>query len=61
MCTEDEVKNLGVLPGGVPPFAALLGVPGIVDSRFKEVKEMAFNAGLKGKSITMHTEDFPFE
>ena len=48
-----------MLPGAVPPFAALLGVPGIIDSRFKEVKSMAFNAGLQGKSIVMNTEDFP--
>jgi prolyl-tRNA editing enzyme YbaK/EbsC (Cys-tRNA(Pro) deacylase) len=60
MCSEEEVKKLGVVPGAVPPFAALLGVPGIVDSRFKEVKNMAFNAGLQGKSIVMSTEDFPF-
>lgn len=59
MCSEEEVKKLGVLPGAVPPFAALLGVPGIIDSRFKEVKSMAFNAGLQGKSIVMSTEDFP--
>jgi prolyl-tRNA editing enzyme YbaK/EbsC (Cys-tRNA(Pro) deacylase) len=55
MCKEEEVKNLGVLPGGVPPFSALLGIPGIVDSRFKEVKTMAFNAGLQGRSIVMKT------
>jgi len=39
----------------VPPFADLLGIPGIVDSKFKEVKTMAFNAGLQGKSIVMNT------
>jgi prolyl-tRNA editing enzyme YbaK/EbsC (Cys-tRNA(Pro) deacylase) len=54
------VKKLGVQPGAVPPFAHLLGVPGIVDSKFKEVKSMAFNAGLQDKSIVMSTEDFPF-
>jgi prolyl-tRNA editing enzyme YbaK/EbsC (Cys-tRNA(Pro) deacylase) len=61
MCNEEEVRKLGVLPGAVPPFTALLGVRGIVDSRFKEVKSMAFNAGLRGKSIVIATEDFPFE
>ncbi len=55
MCSQEEVKKLGVLPGAVPPFAALLGVKGIVDSRFKDVKNMAFNAGLKGRSIVMNT------
>jgi prolyl-tRNA editing enzyme YbaK/EbsC (Cys-tRNA(Pro) deacylase) len=37
MCNEEEVKNLGVLPGAVPPFAALLGVRGLIDTRFREV------------------------
>ena len=59
MCSEEEVRKLGVVPGAVPPFAALLGLPGIIDSRFKDVKFMAFNAGLQGKSIVMRTEDFP--
>ena len=61
MCTEEEVKALGVLPGAVPPFSALLGVKGVVDIHFMEQKMMAFNAGLKEKSIVMKTEDFPFE
>jgi prolyl-tRNA editing enzyme YbaK/EbsC (Cys-tRNA(Pro) deacylase) len=52
---------LGVLPGAVPPFSKILGIAGIVDSRFKELKDMAFNAGLQGKSIVMNTCDFPFE
>ena len=61
MCTEEEVRALGVLPGAVPPFSALLGVKGVVDARFKQPKMMAFNAGLKEKSIVMKTDDFPFE
>ncbi len=61
MCNEEEVKKLGVLPGAVPPFASFLGVRGIVDARFKQIKNMAFNAGLRGRSIVMATEDFPFE
>lgn len=61
MCQAEEVEQLGVLPGAVPPFAALLGVSGIVDSRFREQEKMAFNAGLQGKSVVMNTVDFPFE
>ena len=48
-------------PGAVPPFSQLLGVKGIVDGRFRQEKMMAFNAGLKERSIVMKTEDFPFE
>jgi len=35
MATEDEVMKLGVKPGGVPPFPHILGIKGILDSRFK--------------------------
>ena len=61
MSQEEEVKALGVLPGAVPPFAPLLGIQGLVDARFRQQEMMAFNAGLKGKSIVMKTQDFPFE
>lgn len=59
MCGEEEVLKLGVRPGGVPPFAQLLGVKGIIDSKFKQQKMVAFNAGLQNKSIILATEDFP--
>lgn len=39
----------------------MVGLPGIIDSRFKEVEDMAFNAGHRAKSIIMKTVDYPFE
>ena len=49
------------MPGGVPPFASLLGIQAVVDAKFREQEMMAFNAGLKEKSLLMKTQDFPFE
>ena len=59
MCKEEDVLALGVRPGGVPPFAQILGVKGLLDKKFREEKMLAFNAGLQGKSIIMKTEDYP--
>jgi prolyl-tRNA editing enzyme YbaK/EbsC (Cys-tRNA(Pro) deacylase) len=47
MAVEEDVHKLGLKPGGVPPFPSLLGLKGIIDIKFKEVQEMAFNAGHK--------------
>lgn len=58
MCEEKEVVKLGLLPGAVPPFPALIGVKGIIDSKFKTIERVAFNAGLRTKSIVMDTKDF---
>ncbi len=59
MCNEQDVLALGVKPGGVPPFPQLLGVKGLLDTKFKEEKMIAFNAGLQGRSMIMKTVDFP--
>ena len=61
MASEEEVFKLGLKPGGVPPFPHMVGLLGILDARFKEIDDMAFNAGHKEKSIIMRTEDYPFE
>ena len=61
MCKEEDVLALGVKPGGVPPFSQLLGVKGLLDKKFREEKMVAFNAGLRDKSIILKTEDFPSE
>ena len=44
----------------MPPFAGLMGVRGVVDGRFKGVARMAFNAGLKDRSVVMDTGCFDF-
>lgn len=47
MATEDDVHELGLKPGGVPPFPTLFGLKGVIDINFGKIKEMAFNAGHK--------------
>ena len=46
-------EKFNLLPGAVPPFVGLLAIKGIVDSKFIKVGKMAFNAGMKAKSIVM--------
>ena len=46
---------LGLKPGGVPPFPVLLNIKGIIDKKFCGIKNVAFNAGHKSKSIIMNT------
>ena len=53
--------SLGVRPGGVPPFAEILGVKGLIDKKFEDEKMIAFNAGMQDKSIIMSTIDFPMK
>jgi prolyl-tRNA editing enzyme YbaK/EbsC (Cys-tRNA(Pro) deacylase) len=48
-----------LLPGAVPPFANVLKIKGIIDNKFGVQDKMAFNAGLKSKSIVMSFKDFP--
>ena len=47
MASEEDVHELGLKPGGVPPFPTLFGLKGIIDAKFNKIKEMAFNAGHK--------------
>ena len=61
MASEEDVHELGLKPGGVPPFPTLFGLKGIIDINFPKIKEMAFNAGHKEKSIIMETEAYPTE
>jgi prolyl-tRNA editing enzyme YbaK/EbsC (Cys-tRNA(Pro) deacylase) len=49
------------LPGAVPPFASVLKIKGIIDAKFSVQEKMAFNAGLKSKSMIMNFKDFPLE
>jgi len=43
----------------VPPFANVLKIKGVIDNKFGMYEKMAFNAGLKSKSIVMNFKDFP--
>lgn len=58
--TEAEVSRItnGVLPGGVPPFGHLFGLPVFVDSRVLANETIIFNAGDRRVSIGMKSADF---
>lgn len=58
--TEVEVGEItgGVLPGGVPPFGNLFGIPVVADPDVFENEIMIFNAGDKSFSVAMKTADY---
>jgi Ala-tRNA(Pro) deacylase len=57
--TPDELFALtGCLPGAVPPFGNLFGLPVLVDEELTERDEIVFNAGSNSVSIVMRCADF---
>jgi Ala-tRNA(Pro) deacylase len=57
--TPDELLALtGCVPGAVPPFGNLFGLPVLVDEELASRDEIAFNAGSNTSSIVMPTADF---
>ena len=57
--TPDELRELtGCLPGAVPPFGNLFGLPVLVDEELAARERIAFNAGDNAVSITMRAADF---
>lgn len=58
--SEDEVLEItdGVLPGGVPPFGNLFGLPVYADASLFEQDELIFNAGDRRFSIAMRTDAY---
>ena len=57
--TPDELLALtGCVPGAVPPFGNLFGLPVLVDEELAAREEIAFNAGSNTASIVMPTADF---
>ena len=57
--TPAELAELtGCLPGAVPPFGNLFGLPVLVDEALTATASIAFNAGSNSVSITMGTTDF---
>ncbi len=55
---EELLAVTGCLPGAVPPFGNLFGLPVLVDEELARRQEIAFNAGSNTKSIVMRCEDF---
>jgi Ala-tRNA(Pro) deacylase len=57
--TPEELLALtGCVPGAVPPFGNLFGLPVLVDEALAEREEIAFNAGSNTVSIIMRGDDF---
>ena len=57
--TPEELLLLtGCVPGAVPPFGTLFGLPAFVDQGVTERDEIAFNAGSNSVSIIMRGDDF---
>src|SRR6185503_241865 len=57
--TPEELLALtGCVPGAVPPFGNLFGLPVLVDEALAAREEIAFNAGSNDVSIVMATADF---
>ena len=57
--TPEELLALtGCVPGAVPPFGNLFGLPVLVDAALAARDEIAFNAGSNTRSIIMSCADF---
>jgi prolyl-tRNA editing enzyme YbaK/EbsC (Cys-tRNA(Pro) deacylase) len=58
--TEAEVAELtnGILPGGVPPFGNLFGLPVLAHTGLPPLERIVFNCGDRRKSIAMATSDY---
>ncbi len=48
----------GVLPGGIPPFGNLFGLPTFADPSLFEREKIVFNAGDRRFSVAMRSEDY---
>ncbi|MEK9201027.1 MAG: aspartate--tRNA(Asn) ligase [Patescibacteria group bacterium] len=59
LASETEMKKItGLEIGAVPPFGSVLGLKTYVDNSLSENEEIAFNAGLRTKSIIMKFSDY---
>ena len=57
--TRDELSELtGLLPGAVPPFGSLFGLPSYCDSRLGQNDRINFNAGDNSISVSLRYEDY---
>jgi Ala-tRNA(Pro) deacylase len=57
--TREEVLELtGLVPGSIPPFGSLFGLPTLCDQRLGENQTINFNAGDHGISVSMRYDDY---
>lgn len=58
--TPEQVKTLtGCIPGAVPPFGSVFGIPTFMDVSLQKVGEFIdFNAGLRTDSVRMRQADY---
>jgi len=58
--TLDEVKSVaGCIPGAVPPFGSVFGVPTLLDPSLQAQGDtINFNCGLRSHTVTMKTQDY---
>jgi Ala-tRNA(Pro) deacylase len=57
--TPEELLTLtGCMPGAVPPFGNVFGLPVFVDEQLAHREEIAFNAGSNTMSIVMPCAEF---
>lgn len=58
--TPAEVGEItgGVIPGGVPPWGNLFGLPVIADTHIFDNEKIIFNAGDRRISIAMYSRDY---
>jgi Ala-tRNA(Pro) deacylase len=55
---EEVFKTTGCLPGAVPPFGRIFGVPVWVDRSLSRNASINFNCGLRTHSMSMSYEDW---
>jgi Ala-tRNA(Pro) deacylase len=55
---EELLKLTGCVPGAVPPFGNLFGLPVLVDEELARREDIAFNAGSNSVSIVMRADEF---
>lgn len=57
--SPDELQNVtGCLPGAVPPFGSLFGIPSWVDRSLTKQETINFNCGLRTASVRMQYADY---
>ena len=57
--TREEVLDLtGLIPGSIPPFGSLFGLPTFCDQRLGDSDVINFNAGDHGISVSMRYADY---
>lgn len=60
-CEFEKAENLktdyDLVPGAVPPFGNLMGLPTYYDEQIAQSRRAAFNCGLRSESIVMLSSD----